>query len=399
VRINLLIRMLARATTLAVLAMWAFAPSAKAGLDVYEGFAYPDGTSIVGQTGGGGWSNAWNKNGNAGSSENATTPGLTYPGLPASGNKVTLAGQQLTTVNSTGSSAFVFRNFGAANSYGTDSSTAWISFIGQRTGAKSGAHGTGGTATYQRIFGISFFSGGTANTNERFNVGELSSSTNFIDTDKWALNVFDPANAANNLTVPSTTDIDMQSFLLVRINYGVGPGADNAFLWVNPDLSLGEPSTVNAQATLANKSLEFDRLRVSAGGSQSSSTTASGDILAASGLIDEIRVGTSFASVIAPGLIPGDVNGDLLVNTSDYQIIRNNFQISPATRAQGDLNADGTVNFTDFRIWKNNKAPGSGAELGLLDFAAPEPSSALLVLFAVVGFCGNRFGRSRRALR
>jgi hypothetical protein len=285
----------------------------------------------------------------------------------------------------------VFRNFGAANSYGTDSSTAWLSFIGQRTGAKSGAHGAGATPTYQRIFGISFFSGGTANTNERFNVGELSSSTSFIDTDMWALNIFDPVSAANNLTVPSTTAIDQQSFLLVRINYGVGTLADNAYLWVNPNLSLGEPTIGSAQATLTNKNLEFDRLRVSAGGSTSSTEQPNGGVLAASGLIDEIRVGTSFASVIANGLIPGDVNGDLIVNTSDYQLIRNNFQLTGATRAQGDLNADGLVNFTDFRIWKNNRAPGSGADIDFLDFTTPEPSSLVLLLIATMSFSARRF--------
>jgi len=384
---------------LAVLAAAAYASSARAGLDVYEGFQYADGTIIVGQSGGGGWSNAWNKSGNAGSTENATTPGLTYSSLPVLGNKVSLAGQQLTTASSTGSSAFVFRNFGSAITYGADSSTAWISFIGQRTGAKSGAHGAGLTPTYQRIFGISFFSGGTANTNERFNVGELTSSTSFVDTDMWALNIFDPNSAANNLTVPSTTAVDQLSFLLVRVDYGIGTGTDNAYLWVNPNLGLGEPSTGSAQATLSNKNLEFDRLRLSAGGSQSSTDQPNGGLLAASGLLDEIRVGTSFASVIGPGLIPGDVNGDLVVNSSDYQIIRNNFQLSSASRAQGDLNGDGSVNFTDFRIWKNNKAAGSGAEVSLGDFAVPEPSSVVLISLAIVGFCGKRFGRARRTLR
>jgi hypothetical protein len=369
--------------------------SARAALDVYEGFQYADGTSILNQSGGGGWSNAWTKTGNAGTTENATAPGLTYMSLPALGNKLTLAGQQ--TTSGSGSSSFEFRNFGATTSYGTDSTTAWLSFIGQRTGTKSGTHGAGATATYQRIFGISFFSGGTANTNERFNVGELTSSTAAVDTDTWALNIFNPTGTGE--TVASTIPIDQQSFLLVRIDYGIGTLADNAYLWVNPDLSLGQPAIGTQQAALIGRSLEFDRLRVSAGGSQSSTEQPNGGVLAASGLLDEIRIGSSFASVIGPGLIPGDVNGDLVVNTSDYQIIRNNFQITGATRAQGDLNGDGSVSFTDFRIWKNNKVPGSGAEIGLLDFAAPEPSSAVLVLFAIVGFCGHRFTRIRRTLR
>jgi len=384
---------LTRATAWGAILACCCAPTARAALDVYEGFQYADGTSIVGQTGGGGWSNAWNKSGNAGSTENATTPGLTYTGLPVTGNKLSLAGQQLTTASSTGSSAFVFRNFGAANSYGTDSTTTWLSFIGQRTGLKSGAHGASGAATYQRIFGISFFSGGTANTNERFNVGELSSSTSFIDTDKWALNIFNAADATQNLTVPSTTDIDVQSFLLVRIDYGIGTLADSASLWVSPNLALGEAGLGPAQAMLTNKSLEFDRLRVSAGGSTSSTDQPNGGVVAASGLIDEIRVGSSFASVIAPGLIPGDVNGDLVVDHNDYVVIRNNFQLAGAARTQGDLNADGLVNFTDFRIWKNNNVSGSGADADLLDFATPEPSSLVLLLIATMSFCAGRVRR------
>ena len=386
---------LARAAAWGAVLACCWPSSASAALDVYEGFQYADGTSILNQNGGGGWSNAWTKTGNAGTTENATAPGLTYAGLPALGNKLTLAGQQ--TTSGSGSSSFVFRNFGTTTSYGADSTTAWLSFIGQRTGTKSGAHGAGATATYQRIFGISFFSGGTANTNERFNVGELTSSTAAVDTDTWALNIFNPAGSGE--TVATTTPIDQQSFLLVRIDYGVGMLADNAYLWVNPDLSLGQPAIGTQQAALLGRSLEFDRLRLSAGGSQSSTEQPNGGVLAASGLLDEIRIGTSFASVIGPGLIPGDVNGDLLVNTNDYQVIRDNFQISGASRAQGDLNGDGSVNFFDFRIWKNNKAPGSGAEISLVDFAAPEPTSAVLVLFAIVGFCGHRICRNRRTSR
>jgi hypothetical protein len=207
----------------------------------------------------------------------------------------------------------------------------------------------------------------------------------------WALNIFNPT--ATGEVQSSTTPIDQQSFLLVRLDYGTGALADNAYLWVNPNLGLGEPTIGSAQASLIGRNLEFDRLRVSAGGSTSSTEQPNGGVLAASGTIDEIRVGTSFASVIANGLIPGDVNGDLFVNTSDYQIIRNNFQLTSATRAQGDLNADGLVNFTDFRIWKNNKAPGAGADFDFLDSPTPEPSSLVLLLIATMSVTAGRFKR------
>jgi len=380
---------LARAAALAALFACFWTSRANAVLQVYDGFQYPDGTSIVGQTGGGGWNNAWNATGNASTTENATTPGLTYPGLSTTlvNNKLSLAGQQTTAT--TGNNAFVFRSVASALNYGADGTTRWLSFIGQRTGTTSGTQGVGGAPSYQRIFGISFFQGGTNSaTDERWSVGELTPAAAATDPDTWALNIF-PTTEIQATTAP----IDQLSLLLVRLDYGTGALSDNAYLWVNPNLSLGEPSTGTAQAVLSGRNLEFDRLRVSAGGS-----STAGAVPAASGLLDEIRIGTSFASVIGPGLIAGDVNGDLVVNDTDYQIIRNNFQITGATLAQGDLSGDGVVNFTDFRIWKNNRSSGSGAVANLFDSATPEPSSVVLLLLAIVTLCGQRFSRCQRTL-
>jgi len=359
-------------------------------LQVYDGFTYADGTNIVGQNGGGGWSNAWNATGLTGTTNSASTPGLTYAGVSAMGNKLTLAGQQTATGNA--SNAFVFRTFGATTTYGADGTTAWLSFIGQRTGTKSGTHGAGAAASYQRIFGISFFNAGTANTNERFSVGELSSSTAIADADMWALNIFNPTGAGE--VQSSTTPVDQLSFLLVRLDYGSGLLADNAYMWVNPNLGLGEPSIGSAQASLIGRNLEFDRLRVSAGGSNSSTEQPNGTIVAASGLMDEIRVGNTFASVIGPGLVPGDVNGDLVVDTNDYFVIRDHFQLTNVPRSQGDLNADGNVNFVDFRIWKNNRPPGSGSADEFLAGLVPEPTSFALFMLAFAATCGRRLPRT-----
>src|SRR5262249_19703456 len=117
-----------RAAACTALVACCWAASARAALDVYEGFQYTDGTSIVGQSGGGGWSNNWNATGTiTGSTENATTTGLTYTGLPALGNKLTITGQQTTSGNA--NNAFIFRNFSVATSYGGDGTTTWLSFI------------------------------------------------------------------------------------------------------------------------------------------------------------------------------------------------------------------------------------------------------------------------------
>ena len=167
---------------------------------------------------------------------------LIYSGLPAAGNKATLTGQTLATTGN-GANSFVFRSFNT--NFGADNTTTWLSFIGQRTGTKSGDHGVGNTASYQRIYGVSFFDNGIANTDERFAVGELSSSADVDDLDTWALNIFNPAGPG--VTVPTAVAIDQQAFLLVRIDYGSGTLSDDAYLWVNPNLGAWRALDWNSQ--------------------------------------------------------------------------------------------------------------------------------------------------------
>ncbi len=369
--------------------MGLWASSAQAVLQVYEGFDYPDTTSIVGGNGGGGWSDSWAKPGGGVSTETATTPGLTYQTVPVTGNKATLAGQQTTGA---GNSSFNFRSMNST--FGADGTTTWISMIGQRTGVKSGTDGVGDTASYQRVFGLHFFGGGTATANERFSIGELSSVATVDDVDTWALNIF---NTDPNLAVvaPSAVPVDQLSFLLVRVDYGVGELADNAYLWANPNLAAGEPAIGTAQATLLNRNLDFDRLRASAGGSLGTT----GEIAAASGLIDEIRIGTNFASVIGTGLIPGDVNGNGIADVNDYNVIRTHFQMTGAARTDGDLNGDGLVNLVDFRLWKASRTAGAGAldvdfeSLG----SVPEPSALVLMILGAIASAVVRRSRNESA--
>jgi hypothetical protein len=83
--------------------------------------------------------------------------------------------------------------------------------------------------------------------------------------------------------------------------------------------------------------------------------------------------GAALGSLI-PAVVPGDVNGDGVVNNTDFEAIRVNFLQSVTARADGDLNADGFVDFSDFREWKDS-APGVGSNLAV---SVPEPTSYLL---------------------
>jgi autotransporter-associated beta strand protein len=83
--------------------------------------------------------------------------------------------------------------------------------------------------------------------------------------------------------------------------------------------------------------------------------------------------------LITPGYIPGDFDGDGLVNSADYGAWRVSFgaTVTPWTGADG--NGDGTVDVADYVMWRQI-ALASGAELTSAS-AVPEPAG--LVVFAL----------------
>jgi cytochrome c peroxidase len=83
--------------------------------------------------------------------------------------------------------------------------------------------------------------------------------------------------------------------------------------------------------------------------------------------------------------LPGDYNGDGVVNTSDYQVWRSNLGDASALVADGD--GSGVVDAADFVTWRKNLgrtwqdlAPGSGS--GVAPGAVPEPTGLALALLA-----------------
>jgi hypothetical protein len=72
----------------------------------------------------------------------------------------------------------------------------------------------------------------------------------------------------------------------------------------------------------------------------------------------------------AAPLIPGDINGDGLVDVADYNIWAANVGATGATWAQGDLNGDGLVDVADYNIWAANVGKTS---------ATPEPISMIIL--------------------
>lgn len=96
------------------------------------------------------------------------------------------------------------------------------------------------------------------------------------------------------------------------------------------------------------------------------------------------------------GVLEGDLDGDGVVNLTDYRRIRDNLEEAHDFLADGDVNMDGLVDLRDFRQWKSLPAVVSSGVLAQIA-AIPEPSTVALCLGVVVlGALGRRRESGRR---
>lgn len=251
-----------------------FSSSLSAALIAYEAFDYAPGSSLVGQAGGTGFSTAWGSSGGLGTIE---VPGLGWPDLTTTGNKLYVAG------NSTGSLS-IFRTL--ATPQGADGTTVWISFLGQDTTALSANFGPDGAPSRVRPINMSLYQDGS----ERLALGEgtRTSGISLPDTDVWGL--VERGGVNNAGTRWTTAPLDTLSFVLVRIDFGTSD-MDTAYMWINPSLTA-EPDISTAMATTTYANMNFNRIRPFAG----NPTSASGNV-PATGFFDEIRIGETFGDV------------------------------------------------------------------------------------------------------
>lgn len=88
--------------------------------------------------------------------------------------------------------------------------------------------------------------------------------------------------------------------------------------------------------------------------------------------------------------VPGDTNGDNLVNSVDFENIRANFgrdggdEEVTLEKIDGDLVNDNVINFDDYAQWKQVSPKDSGAAV-TAGAAVPEPSALLLVGLSATG--------------
>jgi hypothetical protein len=115
---------------------------ARAGLLVYEGFNYPDGSNIESQTGGFGWADAWDFN-----SFYSTNLAGSLSYVDGLGNTLITSGGKLWNIGDAATTASSQPGRTLTNTFtdgGTVNRTNWMSFLAQRIGATSGT----GSATF-----------------------------------------------------------------------------------------------------------------------------------------------------------------------------------------------------------------------------------------------------------
>jgi cytochrome c peroxidase len=96
--------------------------------------------------------------------------------------------------------------------------------------------------------------------------------------------------------------------------------------------------------------------------------------------------------------LPGDYNGDGVVDAADYQVWRSNFGDTTSLLADG--NRDGTVNMTDYLLWRSNvgrtwQSLGTDSGNGVGQNGVPEPAALVLGLLVISSIV---FQRRRRRL-
>ncbi len=217
---------------------------AKAALIAEDGFGYAPGAITT--EGGSGWASGSTWNGGQ-----SVAGSFTYPGVGNSGaNKYSGTGNVFRSLNLGAGSVSSSLGLVTAGTLGMDSTTLWMSFIGQRQG--------GGYA------GVSLYGGGSE---------LIFFGSNGINPD-WGI---------GNEATTAGTPADSEAYILVKMEFGAANNNDTFSMWSNPDLSTGESGLGTANATSSVFDVKFDEIRLGT---------------ASTLLVDELRLGTTFADAV-----------------------------------------------------------------------------------------------------
>ena len=243
-----------------------------------EPFDYTIGSALLSQSGGSGWSTAWNTfSGNGTITTEAGS--LTYPGIASTGGKMRFTGVPLT-----GTTTALYRDL----TYPLATGSVYVSCLAQNLNDG------------RRYFGVSLYSGGT----EKTLLGQASGNTN------WTVNRV--LGITNNVAV-STVDSSALALLVLKLEFDTGntSGFERATFWVNPDLSLPESlaTAVNGTNYITDRDFgSITRIRLGGGGY---SATAGGD--PTDHYLDEVVI-SSVTPFALPTLSEAVSNGTVILS-------------------------------------------------------------------------------------
>jgi hypothetical protein len=330
-----------------------------AGLD-YEPFAYT-GTELNAMNGSTVWGGAWTTSGTTSNTLSNDGISLAYPVPFAGGYSAPATSGSRVSTGGFGSIAVNYRLLSETIPLNQEGTTRFASALFRKNLAN-------GSATDNVL--IEFYDG---SNNRRWGFGIQGS-----DDKPWL-------NANGSLSVDGPEVVAGETYFLVaKIVSAADPNAnDIAYLKVfgtnyATEVPLTEPEAWDLSLTEKTGAL-LDRIRVRIDPANPED---------APGMVDEIRIGSSWLDVLGPlgspqqpDPISGDYDGNGAVDAADYVVWRQNEGGPGGSWTLGDYEPDNDVDSADYDFWRGHFGNTSGSGAGA---AVPEPISFALVLTALL---------------
>ncbi len=335
-------------------------PPPERDVKAYEGFDYTGGSALAGQGGGFGWSGPWQYSAVGEQGEFVVLPDSlatpAYPIAPIGGGAQVFGGG----AGGTGGNNVRIDRFSETPFSLAQDGVLYASFLFR----KDVSDPVNPTSGNNMEFDLISTTGGAL-----VRVGSTSS-------DQWFLNV--AADAFGNVSLGETY------FLVLKLEASAAGDDVRSVMIFDPAQTVpaDEPATWDFSNSFASDAI--------VGGARLWIGRLAG------GIFDEIRLGSTWASVTVESpfveALPGDFNGDGVVDSADLAVWTANYGLHEgATTAAGDADGNGAVDGADFLVWQRNL--GASASASATASAVPEPAAGGLAVPLLAAWGRRRPGR------
>jgi glucose/arabinose dehydrogenase len=141
------------------------------------------------------------------------------------------------------------------------------------------------------------------------------------------------------------------------------------------------------EGTAVDQLLNLDTLLTPDVGSRSTITSFGEDSY---GNLYVVARGGDIFRIVTDATMPGDFNGDRLVDAADYEVWKQDFGSSDSLDADG--NGDGVVDLADYTVWRDNLGAEFGSFAAVETSQIPEPNTlaACGILVGLIWLYGQR---------